>query len=484
MIQNQTLALRFEQAQSQARRDRVKADPFRLDFHLMPPAGWMNDPNGLCQFKGIHHIFYQYAPQSCLGDSPKGWGHYSTKDFIHYQEEKIPLIPDSAMDENGAYSGSALVNGNKITFFYTGNGKEKGDFDYINKGRRHWTCSFESTDGFDFSQKETLMTNADYPADLSCHVRDPKVIQRGSTFYMVQGARTRTSRGLVQVFESEDLKHWQPVSRISSKQHFGYMWECPDVFDLDGQSFLITCPQGAEEKGPGFENVYLNGYFEIRPDLSKNQCVSDFTPLDYGFDFYAPQSYEDESGRRILIGWMGIPDAGYSNPTVQNGWQHALTLPRQLWNVDGKLYQYPIEEIKELRLSCIRTLLHEDEPFPLPQKACELQIHPDQNCWTIQIGSDACLEYENGILSLSMKQSGSGRQVRHMDIESIGQLSIFMDRSSMEIFVNGGQKAMTTRIYDLQEHPDIICSCSMAAEIYPLAAFEIKERILDERETI
>ena len=74
--------------------------------------------------------------------------------------------------------------------------------------------------------------------------------------------------------------------------------------------------------------------------------ITDIKLFDRGFDFYAPQTFEDESGRRILIGWMGIPDADYTNPTEEAGWQHALTIPRELSVRDGKLIQEPIERIK------------------------------------------------------------------------------------------------------------------------------------------
>ena len=81
--------------------------------------------------------------------------------------------------------------------------------------------------------------------------------------------------------------------------------------------------------------------------INMRSQISNF--FDRGFDFYAPQSFEDESGRRILIGWMGIPDADYTNPTEEAGWQHALTIPRELSVRDGKLIQEPIEELKQLR---------------------------------------------------------------------------------------------------------------------------------------
>ena len=53
----------------------------RLTHHLMPPTGWLNDPNGLCWYKGRYHVFFQYSPFESNGGL-KFWGHYSSEDMI------------------------------------------------------------------------------------------------------------------------------------------------------------------------------------------------------------------------------------------------------------------------------------------------------------------------------------------------------------------------------------------------------------------
>ena len=116
------------------------------------------------------------------------------------------------------------------------------------------------------------------------------------------------------------------------------MWECPDLFEMDGQLYIICCPQGVETQGIDYENVHQVTAMKLDYDFDTDEYeITDIKLFDRGFDFYAPQSFEDESGRRILIGWMGIPDADYTNPTEEAGWQHALTIPRELSVRDGKL---------------------------------------------------------------------------------------------------------------------------------------------------
>ena len=114
-------------------REAVAKDPMRLKFHLMPKTGWLNDPNGLCQFCGTYHIYYQYTPFEPTGEL-KLWGHYTTKDFVSFVDEGPVLFPDSEFDAHGVYSGSAFVKGDTIHYFYTGNLKyfDRDDYDYIN----------------------------------------------------------------------------------------------------------------------------------------------------------------------------------------------------------------------------------------------------------------------------------------------------------------------------------------------------------------
>ena len=132
-------------------REMVKADDSRLAYHLMPETGWLNDPNGLCQFQGLYHIYYQYTPFEPTGEI-KLWGHYTTRDFIHYKQEEPVLFPDQDMDAHGVYSGSAYVEDKTIHYFYTGNVKlfDRDDYDYIMGGRVSNTIHFTSQDGVSF----------------------------------------------------------------------------------------------------------------------------------------------------------------------------------------------------------------------------------------------------------------------------------------------------------------------------------------------
>lgn len=471
---------RFLQAMGEGKRSEAAKSPDRLCFHLMPPVGWLNDPNGLCQNDGTYHIYYQFAPENPEGTGKKGWGHYSTKNWIDYQEEPVALFPETLLDEGGVYSGSALVcDDGAIRYFYTGNRKLPGNYDYINEGRQHWTIRVDSEDAVHLGNRTTLLKNSDYPEDLSCHVRDPKVWKEDGQYRMVLGARTKDSRGKVLIYKSEDLDNWNLENEIIGDTDYGYMWECPDLLELDGHQFLLTCLQGQPQQGVEFENLYPSGYFIVDGTPSDDQPMKahDFRALDHGFDFYAPQTFIDESGRRILVGWMGLPDVDYKNRETESGWQHALTLPRRLSVKDGKLLQYPIEEIFTLeeRDQTQNLMLKPDQPVILPGPVCEIQLKPQTENWNLELRKDVTLCCKDGLVTLSMKESGFGRQVRHARTGQVDSIDIFSDTSSLEIFINHGEAVFTTRVYDSQKDLHLESTEAMEARIVPFRAFTITQ---------
>lgn len=482
-------------------RTEVASDPNRLHYHLMPETGWLNDPNGLCQFHGTYHIYYQYTPFEPTGEL-KSWGHYTTKDFIHYENHPPVLYPDSDIDAHGVYSGSAFLEQDKLHFFYTGNIKyfDRDDYDYILSGRGSNTIHVTSDDGFTFHEKELLMTTDDYPDNISCHVRDPKIYKHDNDYYMVLGARDVKSHGLILLYHSSDLIHWTYHQPLTTSIPFGYMWECPDLFCLDGQLGLICCPQGVATYGIEYENVHQCTFMSLQYDIvSKQFSILETSPIqlvDRGFDFYAPQTFEDESGRRILIGWMGIPEADYTNPTVSFGWQHALTLPRTLHFEDGHLYQRPLSELKSLRYNERKYELTQPitNETPLVYEA----IFSFEHCTSMQLTlrdgvtltytkideleeghplkQQALLSYHSKkpyILILDLGNYGSGRTTRCVALSSLDTLQIFSDTSSLEIFVNDGEEVFTTRVYQDKGSLTLSGCCNGTVTLYDMKSYDI-----------
>lgn len=225
----------------------VESDPHRQQFHLQPPVGWLNDPNGLCIYGGQYHAFFQYGPFDVTG-GVKHWGHAVSSDLLNWEQLPVMLYPDEPFDCHGVYSGSALVEGTEMYLYYTGNVKHPGDYDYIKQGRGHNVCLAVSHDGRTAASKQCLMYNKDYPSGLTCHVRDPKVFAYEGRYYMVLGARTVEDKGEVLVLESTDKLHWKHINTLTTPEPFGYMWECPDLFCIDGQWYLAVSPQASSAR--------------------------------------------------------------------------------------------------------------------------------------------------------------------------------------------------------------------------------------------
>lgn len=428
----------------------MKEGRFRLGHHLMPPVGWLNDPNGLCWYKGKYHVFFQYAPFDVEGGL-KFWGHYTSVDLVDWKYEGTALYPDSPYDCHGVYSGSALVEDEKMHLFFTGNVKIDGDYDYINEGRETSTLHVESEDGIHFGDKEEIISFEKYPEDFTCHIRDPKVWKKNNRYYMILGGRLKEDKGAILVYGSEDMKDWKLDRVITTPEAFGYMWECPDYFTIGDKKILSASVQGLEGGIWEERNVYQSGYFEVEGDILSSYKLGEYKLWDYGFDYYAPQSFETEDGRRIHISWMGMPDCeAYTNLTIADGWQHCFTLPREIYVKDGKICQRPIRELdyKEAITKIAENKLQADSC-----KAYDLKIDKIQNNqFCIALAEELLLEYTDGRFRMRFTDNrktcvSAGRDCRYVETDEVTNIRVIADVSSVEVFVNDGEYVFSTRYY-------------------------------------
>lgn len=451
-------------------KNNIKKDKWALKYHMMPNAGWINDPNGLCYFNGYYHVFYQYSPLDVKGGL-KFWGHCKSKDCINWKDDGIALYPDKEFDRSGVYSGSAIVKDGEMYLFYTGNVKEEGEHDYINTGRQQNVVVVKTKDGINFSEKHLVLTNDDFPKEFTLHVRDPKVFKDGEFYYMVLGARGKDDLGYIVLYKSHDLIEWELNSiPAGGMEKLGYMWECPDFIKVNNKDALLISPQGIKAEGYLYNNVYQSGYMigEFTKDKKKFNC-GDFIELDRGFDFYAPQTFYDDKGRCILIGWMGLPDIEdhYSNPTIKNGWQHTLTMPRELSIKNNKIIQKPIDEIKELRQqhAQYKDVITEEKTYKqLLNKNFELKIEIKklQGDFNLNLEDLCNLEYDSKIkvFKICLEESGFGRKERAVSINKLSDIHIFGDSSCLEIFLNLGDEVFTTRVYPIKTNKDMRINCN------------------------
>lgn len=455
----------------------------------------MNDPNGSCYFNGQYHIFFQYSPNSPLGSGGRFWGHYVSDDLAHFTFVDTPIVTDTEWDSDGAYSGTAYTADGVMEIYYTGNVKHPGNFDYINEGRGHNVIRVDFEDGIHPGEKKLLLTNDDYPSDLSCHVRDPKVWKKDDAYYMLLGMRSRASKGGLLLMKSADRVRWFPVREIYPKDDFGFMLECPDYFTADGVQAVAFCPQGMMHHKNRFQNVYESGYCILDSDgntlqdcndeknsflgLEKtDSCILDglisidnFHEWDMGFDFYAPQTFTAPDGRQILIGWAGVPDAEYGNdPAIAEGWQHSLTLPREIRYRKGKFYTRPVKELESRRGKKITDFSKKENSATEAISGNGFECDLETGAWDVEmsmnaaddgllfmLNNDVQLLVKDGIVNLIFSgNEGCGRTERHAELIDgrVSNVRAIFDRSLLEIYINDGEVVFTTRYYP--ENPDMI----------------------------
>lgn len=422
---------------------RAASDPHRPQWHLAPSVGLLNDPNGFIQHNGIYHLFYQWNPLAC-DHSRKCWGHWLSEDLIHWQHQPVALLPGAEYDSHGCYSGSAVVKDGKITLVYTGNVK------FPDGSRTAYQCLAQENPKGEYDKLGPVLP---LPAGYSGHVRDPKVWRHQHHWYMVLGARDLHDHGKVLLFRSTDLHHWQQLGEIAGSHlnglgDFGYMWECPDLFNLADSDILICCPQGLPAQAERYQNRYQAGYLLGKVDYATAHFThGDFHELDAGFEFYAPQTTLAEDGRRLLVGWMGVPEQDEQyHPTINYGWLHTLTCLRELSLRDGKLYQQPVNELQQLRGELIQW---QGLPADAPQlsiDSAELQLYPD-GPFNARFGDAMQLAWDGTRLRLSRSNLRSGTTEHRYWRGELQQLQLLFDRSSVEIFINQGEAVMSSRYF-------------------------------------
>ena len=208
-------------------------------------------------------------------------------------------------------------------------------------------------DGVDYEKapENPVISGKDVPREGSdLDFRDPKIWEEDGTYYAVMGNRRADGSGAVLLYKSEDAIHWQFVTVLdASKNEYGRMWECPDFFPLDGRQVLLVSPQEMRPIGlefhAGYGTVCLLGSYDRESFRFTREQVQ---AIDYGIDFYAPQTLEAYDGRRVMIAWMQNWTTASCQPLGIRCFGE-MTLPRELRVRDGRLIQNPVRELERYR---------------------------------------------------------------------------------------------------------------------------------------
>ena len=453
-------------------------------FHLTPRVGWMNDPNGFSFYRGQYHLFYQYHPYS-IQWGPMHWGHAVSRDLLHWEYLPAAIAPDTGYDDAGCFSGSAveLPDGRQL-LMYTGVQRQLRE-----DGARQdlQTQCLAVGDGLNYEKwtANPVLGDADLPAGFSrTDFRDPKMFRNEDGSYgCVVGCRTEDDSGAILLFESADGLRWRFVTVLDRcYNEFGRMWECPDFFPLDGRQILMCSPQDMSAVGMEFHNgdctMFLLGRYDPSGHRFEREGVQ---AVDYGLDFYAPQTLLAPDGRRIMVAWMQNWDTCVGGQPRGASWCGQMTLPRELSIRDGRVIQVPIRELDSLHG---RKIAYTD--IPVQEETVlrgvfgrtidmTVKVRPLADCkysqFRIKVAAGSqhytSITYtpQTSILRISREHSGVDRDFVHMrecfvrDRGGEIKLRVILDRFSAEIFVNDGEQVMSMTFYTPQSADGISFQC-------------------------
>lgn len=443
---------------SSAVRERFNGDHHRPRFHFLPPSNWMNDPNGVIQWNGHYHLFYQYNPFDSVWGNMH-WGHAVSADLVHWQDLPIAVSPTpGGPDETGVFSGCAVVHDGVPTIVYTGVSGE---------------CCDNQTQNIAISRDPDLISWEKYTGNpvlsevppitgQKQNFRDPFVWRESDGWYMLVASELRGTGGVLFLYRSQNLIDWEYLHPFMTgdKAINGVIWECPNFFPIGDEWVLIISAHTGHDTGCVF---YFIGSYENHHFTPRHEGVLDYAAM------YAPLSMQDDQGRRVLFGW--IRETRPPHEMRKAGWSGAQSIPRVL-GVDAKhrLVMHPVPEIERIRGAHHRPYGEAqplDSEITLPVSGlhfditAEVTLGADATC-TLSVAVsadgrertdiiyDAAQQYltvQTRVPSVGAMQITQARSIPHtLDPEEPLSLRVLLDGSVLEVIANQ-RTSLTHRMY-------------------------------------
>ena len=493
---------------------------YRPGFHFSPKEKWMNDPNGLVHFDGVYHLFFQYYPGDIVW-GPMHWGHATSRDLIHWQQQPIALYPDSL---GYIFSGSVVVDSNNTSGL--GEGREPDAPRTMASGKGHHMTTHatpremaheihptpretahethpiplvavftqhdtagEHRHALDF-QRQSIAYSLDKGATWTKYAgnpvlpnpgivdfRDPNVnwYAKGKKWVMALATKDR-----ITFYSSPDLKDWKKESEFGGDAgaHAG-VWECPSLFPMTlkvremERSYwvlLVSNNPGGPNGGSGTQ--YFIGQWDghvFRPLDTVTRWI------DYGPDDYAGAVWSNTGHRRVFLGWMSNWDYAGQLPT--STWRNAMTVPRNLFLQEARskvlLASQPAQELEQLtkRKVEVRHLIVDSSTSltgmlkdTAGRYLLDVEGPADGSVafvFSNTAGERMVFGYNAVKDQYYLDRSGAGRTDFHPGFGGIYtaprltgsgslELQFVMDRSSLEVFADGGLTVMTGVFFSQQ----------------------------------
>ena len=451
--------------------------PFRPQYHFSPRQNWTNDPNGLVYFDGEYHLFYQYNP---FGDrwGHMSWGHAVSRDLLHWEE-----LPVALPEENGVmiFTGSTVVDRNNSSGFcsggkpcmvavYTGHTPAAGgrpalqtqNIAYSNDRGRTWT-KYSGNPVLDLHLSD---------------FRDPDVFWSDAARRWVMVVALPNEHKVL-IYGSGDLKKWERVSEFGPAGAAGGQWECPTLAQVPVAGaaresrwvLKIGVNPGALQGGSGEQ--YFVGSFDGTRFTNENPAATTLW-TDYGKDCYCalPFNGPPPGGLPVMLGWMN--NWQYAGDVPTRPWRGQMTIPRHLQlkkTASGmRLAQEPID-LKALRGAHVawrgsdttalnRALAEKARGSSWELRATVRPGDAQEVGWKVLAGGGKYTQigYSAGSGEFFVDRTNSGETgfQRNFPVRTSvkwpaggGPLDfvILVDRSTVEVFAQGGLVAITNLVY-------------------------------------
>lgn len=444
-------------------------EQYRPQIHFSPKEHWINDPNGMVYYKGIYHLFFQYYPGASVW-GPMHWGHATSKDLIHWEQQPTALYPDKL---GYIFSGSAVVDKNNTSGFGK-NGKPPLVAIYTNHnmdGEKAKRNDFQTQSiAYSLDEGKSWVKYAGNPVIKNPGItdfRDPKVSWFAPQKKWIM---TLATKDKVTFYSSPNLKNWVKESEFgeNSGAHGG-VWECPDLFQLDDNGkkvwvLIANINPGAPNGGSGTQ--YFLGDFDghtFTPNSTKTKW------LDYGPDDYAGITWSNTGNRKIFIGWMS--NWNYANLVPTTKWRNAMTIPRELkLKHVGDEMMVTSEPVKELNTIQSKSIIKENitinKSFEIDKNKfgniypCKLNVRVNQlKDFSIVLSNDLeekiIIGFDKNKNEFYIDRTKAGKTnfekgfaakhtVPRFITSDKTDISIIIDESSIELFADEGLSNMTS----------------------------------------
>ncbi len=442
-------------------------EKYRPQFHFTAEKGWLNDPNGLVFYDGEYHLFFQHNPFGTKWGNMT-WGHAVSSDLVHWRQLPNALEPDAM---GTMYSGSAVVDWDNSAGFQTG--REKTLVAAYTAEGACVTPKVPTTQCIAFSNDKgrtwTKYSGNPVISEISPGNRDPKVFRFSSgkdagdsrwimVLYVDEGKSPTSQIHSIQFFSSEDLKTWTYMSKVEG------FYECPDFFELpvepstpEGCAVRSGNPENRKWVLLGANSRYMIGSFDGRQFTPETRKYTG----DWGQNYYAAQTYSDipeTDGRRIIIGWMVAWGGDYPDMPFNQQMSFPCELSLRTFPEGIRLCKYPVKEIESLYSKTVERSGITVNPGENPLADVQGELFDIDA--EISAGSSSEFKFDiRGHSIIYVVGDGElffkGASARLPLVDGKIKLRILVDRTSIEIFGNGGRIAVSSLVFINPENKDL-----------------------------